>query len=390
MTSTELTPTMPTRRLLSGLHVPDFGDDTAPLDVTHLHDEPTPAPKSEPEPTTAQPRPEPPTPSPAPVEVFRPENPTPAPAPVATSTTTPPEKAPTPKPKRTVRAAFVDWLDRRSSTKNPGEDDEITTGAFTAVCVVTLVVAGLAFALSFDMMLTAAKHYGWTGWMAKLFPIIIDVGAIGGTFMGSISANATYRRIGHQVLLVTLAASVLFNLVGHDIRGGSVAGLPEEWAWTGTVAAVLIPMLLAYFVHAFSKALKTYTDQRRAASTDQRRAASDRAKQEQDRKNDAVQNLLVTPTQPKPAPVPAPRTASPAHAAAPKAKPAAKSTSRPKAKSKGKVATKQIAVQLGVERRADTPAALARVLHDSGYAPSPESTIKSWCREIKAQLATTQ
>src|SRR5690606_31537494 len=116
---------------------------------------------------------------------------------------------PPPKPKRTVRAAIVDWLDPRSKQE---EDDEITTGAFTAVCVVTLVVAGLAFALSFDMMLTAAKHYGWTGWMAKLFPIIIDVGAIGGTFMGSISANATYRRIGHQVLIVTLAASVLFNL----------------------------------------------------------------------------------------------------------------------------------------------------------------------------------
>src|SRR5690606_29072590 len=108
---------MPTQRLLSGLYVPEnLGEGTAPIDVVDRPVEP-------------EPKPEPLAPSPAPVEVFRPENPTPSPAPVATSTTSPP-----PKPKRTVRAAIVDWLDPRSKQE---EDDEITTGAFTAVCVVT-------------------------------------------------------------------------------------------------------------------------------------------------------------------------------------------------------------------------------------------------------------
>lgn len=198
---------------------------------------------------------------------------------VAPPVRTPPPAAPPVEPpatpKRTIRDALVDWIDRRSlakqveadrrsRSKKPETDNEITVGAFVTVCFMTLVVAGLAFALSFDMMLAAAERYGWEARMATLFPIIIDVGAIGGTFMGAISGNRTYRSIGHQVLVVTLAASVLFNLVGHDIRGGSVLGLPERWGWTGIVAAILIPLLLAYFVHAFSKALKEFVDQRRA------------------------------------------------------------------------------------------------------------------------------
>src|SRR5690606_14573837 len=93
MTSTKIDTRMPTRRLLSGCHVPaDLGEITAPIDVVD-RPRPEPAPKPEPtrepEPTIEQPRPEPPTPSPAPAEAFRPEKPIPAPAPVATSTTTP-------------------------------------------------------------------------------------------------------------------------------------------------------------------------------------------------------------------------------------------------------------------------------------------------------------
>lgn len=333
---------MPTQRLLSGLYVPEnLGEVTAPIDVVDRPAEP-------------EPKPEPLTPSPAPVEVFRPENPTPAPAPVTTSTTTPPEKKPAPPPAPPTSAKT-----KKASDKGDDKaDDEITTGAFVAVCAVTVAVAGLAFALSFDMMLTAARHYGWGDNLSKLFPIIIDVGAIGGTFMGAISANRVYRQIGHQVLIVTLAASVLFNLVGHDIRGKGVAELPEEWAWTGTGAAVLIPLLLAYFVHAFSKALKTYTDQRRAAA--------EKAKREQHGKNNAEQNLLTTPTQPKPA---APKVTKP-------------TASKPKASSKRKTSKPSVTPEQAKTWSEDNgrpgPTAVIRHFREQGYATPSVATMRRW------------
>lgn len=190
--------------------------------------------------------------------------------------------------------ALADWIElrtQRTRTRRatPAEDSDITVGALIVVSVVTLVVCALAFALSFSMMLAAARLYGWNDNLAKLFPILIDVGAIGGTFMGAISANRTYVHVGRSVLTLTLAASVLFNLVGHDVRGGTLIALPERWKWTGTVAAVFIPIVLAYFVHAFSKALKAYMDQRRAqkaaaeaaATAKARRAEAERAQQRQ-------------------------------------------------------------------------------------------------------------
>lgn len=141
--------------------------------------------------------------------------------------------------------------------------ERISVGAFATIAALTLIVSGLAFALSFDMMLAAAEHFGWSPQLAPLFPLLIDVGAIGGTVMGAISGNRTYRRTGRHVLAITLAASVVFNLAGHSI-GTTLPGLPGEWKWTGTAAAILVPALLALFIHAFSKALRTFADQRRA------------------------------------------------------------------------------------------------------------------------------
>lgn len=261
--------------------------------------------------------------------------------------TPPPSSQP---PKRTIRTAMVDWIDRRSRSgpASSSEDSEITTGAFVAVCLITVVVAVLAFILSFDMMVVAARHYGWDANLARLFPIIIDVGAVGGTFMGAISANHVYRRIGHQVLVVTLAASVLYNLVGHDIKGNDpvLAGLPKEWSWTGTVAAVLIPMLLAYFVHAFSKALKAFTDQRRAKKAAEQEEQDPQAQTMEMRTTEAPQPPLPAlplpvppPAQPTPA-TPAPPTRPAQPAPAPRPTPPAKSTSktgaRPPTKTTGK------------------------------------------------------
>ncbi|HEY3482442.1 MAG TPA: hypothetical protein VGL02_26415, partial [Streptomyces sp.] len=319
-----------TRRLHSGLFVPEAAEDTtAPLDIVDRQPEtPAPAPRL-PQPTP-QPAPEPPA---GPAGVTE--------QPAAPPAADPPQKSgdegkrtrrerrreraddraehdPPRPPKRTLLDALVDWVDARTAARrdhsNERDDADhapITVGAFVAICLMTLAVAVLAFVLSFAMMYAAAKHYGWNEGLAKLFPLIIDVGAIGGTFMGAISEHRVYRSIGHQVLIVTLAASVLFNLVGHDIQGADAMGLPARWAWTGTVAAVMIPLLLAYFVHGFSKALKTFTDQRREARlanerAEQALAEAERKRSERTGRHAVADNTaIVEQKAAPPAPVPA-------------------------------------------------------------------------------------
>ncbi|TDX84962.1 hypothetical protein [Amycolatopsis arida] len=363
------------RRLLAGLYVPDHLDETAlettaPIDVVDQRERVPPQP---PEQTTAT--------SPAP------ELPRPATQPTRERNRGEPENERPRKalPKRTIRDALVDWIDRRSHPKpTPAAangDSEITTGAFGAVCVITIAVAALAFALSFDMMLTAAKHYGWDDNLAKLFPIIIDVGAIGGTFMGAISANRVYRQIGHQVLIVTLAASVLFNLVGHDLKSKDnaegVLALPERWHWTGTVAAVLIPALLAYFVHAFSKALKTFTDQRRSERQAEEREREARAEAERRR---AEQQARARADAERKAREQQPREAT-------KFTTAARPAARTPATRPGETATKSVAIDVGVRREASTPSKLKAALTDAGYAlPKSPTTVENWCRDIRQQL----
>lgn len=298
-----------TRRLNSGLYVPD-DELTAPIDVVDRH----PAPPA--------PRPAAPAP-PRPESGTMPHQPRPAStaadtqpqqgkhratsaAPTQPTTTAVPssvvQPASTPKSEgpsgwQRLGHALADRVElgtarrrveraaEQARTAPSAEVSDITIAALLVVSAVTLAVSGLAFALSFDMMLEAAKTYGWGENLAKLFPILIDTGAIGGTFMGAISANRTYVHVGRSVLGLTLAASVLFNLVGHDVKGHALLGmpLPDQWKWTGTVAAIFIPVILAYFIHAFSKALKAYVDQERerkaaeAARAEQARQARDDA-----------------------------------------------------------------------------------------------------------------
>ncbi|MET9260370.1 DUF2637 domain-containing protein [Amycolatopsis sp. NPDC004079] len=285
-------------------------------------------------------------------------------------------------PQRTVRDAVVGWIDARAAARreSAGErqtanEEPVTGGAFAAICLMTLIVAGLAFALSFDMMYAAASHYGWGARLAALFPLIIDVGAIGGTFMGAISTNRMYRAIGHQVLIVTLAASVLFNLVGHDIRGGPALGLPAEWNWTGTVAAVLIPLLLAYFVHAFSTALKTFADQRR-----EQKLAEQREQQARDVAERAGRHSAAAGTVRE---RPLPQSASPSaptRPAEPKAKPKAAQGKAPATK----VLTAEKAYEESQRRGHPGPTAMRKHLIDDGYDKVPAiSTLRSWINERK-------
>lgn len=363
MISTKIDPTMPTRRLLSGLHVPDFGDDTAPLDVTHLHDDPTPAPKQEQEPSKQEqeparerPRPEPPTPSPEPVdpvEAFRPEKPTPTPAPVSTSTTTSsPARARQPEP-------------QRQPLKPPSAPTFWGSRALEAVYWIAILTGAIGQVIFFGGLF----DLGWPGYAAAAI-----IATTAETIM--ISAGDTALKfftngVPGKRWWIFLAVSIVAALTAAALN------VTHWWGENKSMAVLFGGIaMLGYILHitdGFVRAL-SYREAKAAYEAEVKRREDDAAK-------------AATPA---PAPVPAPRTASPARVAAPKAKSAAKSTSKAKGKGKGKVATKQIAVQLGVERRADTPAALARVLHDSGYAPSPESTIKSWCREIKAQLAATQ
>lgn len=391
-----------TRRLNSGLIVPEAPEETtAPIDIVDRRPEELSAPV---------PRPRPPAPA---ASLPRPASP-----PNEAAVKSAPVRAKDPSRKehkaarraahadaaasrRTVREALVDFLDRRHTARADEFDDEpITVGAFVGVGVLTLVVAALSFALSFDMMYAAAQNYGWGKTLAALFPVIIDVGAIGGTFMGAISANKTYRQIGHQVLVVTLAASVLFNLVGHDIKGTAAAlfgaKLPDDLKWTGVVAAILVPMLLAYFVHAFSKALKTFTDQKRAAKA----AAEAEAAAERQRRAEAAEKARIERQREAAAAEERRRQAELAEqrrieretrqaqrGQLPSA-PAKQLGAAPvvRAKAERRRATVEDAVAIGLDRGVNTPKPLKEALAEAGFVlPSSATTIENWCARIKAK-----
>jgi hypothetical protein len=274
------------------------------------------------------------------------------------------------------------------------ESGDITILALVIVSLVTLAVSGLAFALSFDIMLEAAKKYGWEPGMAKLFPILIDAGAVGGTFMGAISANKTYVHVGRSVLTLTLAASILFNLVGHQIKGSALLGvpLPAEWAWTGTVAAVFIPVVLAYFIHAFSKALKAYVDQVRhkkaiaaaraeADAEAQREAARKaelarieaRVKADAEAKKEA--DRVARANQPAPDPAPAKPTL-----------PTPRGPSRKTGTEEPRKATIDDALRIGLARGINKPSPLKQALTDEGFAlPASPTTVENWCKRLKTE-----
>lgn len=385
-----------TRQLNNGIYVPESaGDTTVPIDIVDRPrgtDPVPPAPRIPPLPqpaTQVQPAPAPPAANgthAARDDPGRTKHDRPNGGKDKNKRASDKPPAPTGPPPRTVRDAVVGWIDARSAARRDAagdrktaNDEPVTVGAFAAICLMTLVVAALAFALSFDMMYAAASHYGWGARLAALFPLIIDVGAIGGTFMGAISTNRMYRAIGHQVLVVTLAASVLFNLVGHDIRGGPALGLPAEWSWTGTVAAVLIPLLLAYFVHAFSTALKTFAEQRRTqklaeqrerqARDDAKRDHAERAGRhaaEDSREHQLPQNA-ATPTRP----------------AEPKTKPKAKAKAVSGDEPDMKVLTPEKAYEESRKRGHPGPTAMRNILIDSYDKVPSISTLRAWINERK-------
>ncbi|KMS92661.1 DUF2637 domain-containing protein [Prauserella rugosa] len=173
-----------------------------------------------------------------------------------------------------VRPAVARWIDARTeakTTKRPKTPkktkptEEITQRQVITVCVMAAAVSLGAFVLSFDMMAIAAEHYGWTGWLAKLFPVVIDAGAVAGVVMAGLTSNPVFRRNGWALGALTLAASLVFNVTGHEITGQTMAGIPESYAWTSTAAALLVPCLLAVFVHSAASALHQWTAQERAA-----------------------------------------------------------------------------------------------------------------------------
>lgn len=278
-----------------------------------------------------------------------------------------------------VRAALADWISARAATlrtrppkarkTRKDEDDEpITTGAFATVMALTVAVAALAFALSFDMMRTAAMRYGWSPEMAALFPVLVDVGTVGGVLMGAISTHRIYRTTGHQLVVATLAASVLFNLVGHDIRGGAAAGLPAHWSWSGTCAAVLVPVLLALFVHAAGRAVRTWTEQRRIAKQNEIDERNRRQRAERERR----QTVSVAPQ-----PAPQPETEKePAPAPKPAAKPRKKSTGKSGRSFDQETARRE----LGDEFDRLGPSEINKRMAARGYDTVNPSTIRRWRR----------
>ncbi|HEY3478881.1 MAG TPA: DUF2637 domain-containing protein, partial [Streptomyces sp.] len=309
-------------------------------------------------------------------------------------TQAPPETPKGPSGWQRAGHAVADWIElrnrrRRAKLAKPAddEDSDITILALVVVSLVTFAVSILAFVLSFSMMLAAARLYGWSEHLAWLFPILIDAGAVGGTFMGAISSNRTYVRVGHSVLTLTLSASVLFNLVGHDVTGHAILNvrLPSQWQWTSPVAAVFIPVVLACFIHSFSKALKAFVDQHRARKAAAAAAAAAQQARIQADRQKAAELERKRQLEAAPAPVPAPAAPKATQATAPPPRPARVAAGR---KAAPNPITKPEAVRIGLEAGVDTPAALRDVLTARGLPlPGSPTTLENWCKAIKEAKA---
>ncbi len=348
MTITEIAPReMPTQRPRPTI--------AAPLDVSHfLRGKPDPVLKPEP---IEQPQPEPPAPSPAPAEASRPEEPTPAPAPVTTSTTTPPPTRPAPQPKPEPQ---------RQPLKPPTAPTFWGSRALEAVYWIAILTGAIGQVIFFGGLF----NMGWPGYVAA--GIIATTAETIMISAGDTALKFFTNGVPGRRWWIFLAVSIVAALTAAALN-------VTHWWGENVSMAVLFGgiAMLGYILHVtdgFVRAI-AYREAKAAYEAEVQRREAEAAK------------AAAATTTPEPAPVPA-KSTSPARPAAPKAKPA-KTATKSKARGKGKVANKELAVKLGVERRADTPAALARVLHDAGYAPASESSVKNWCRAIKAELATT-
>lgn len=331
MTSIEISPKMPTRRLLSGLHIPDFGDDTAPLDVSHLRDDPEPALKQEP--TREQPRREPPAPSSAPVEQSRPTNPAPA---------SPSMPVVQPEPIKPPIKPDAEHF-KMERALNVGYWMSVAVGAIGQV-------------VSFGGMIAPnlSQDLQWTAYLAAaMLAAFAEITMVG---CGTSALKRRYNE-GAWKALATIACCVCLYATALNAI---------HWAPVDPGMAVMFAggSFLGFTAHFIAE---------HTAASDYEKALARYRKATQAQQSDAPTGTV------KPA-AGTPKVPSKPRPSAPKTKTAKSRTN------KSNVATKDVAVQLGVQHRADTPATLARVLHDAGYRPASESSIKNWCREIKAQL----
>lgn len=386
--STELTAAPITRKTLSGLYVPtdiDGGPEvaTAPIDIIDQKPAPdftsAPPPKREASAVAANRKSVTIKPVPSAPRRNQPVEPSPEPA-----------SAPAP-PKSGGWAKLGALLYDRIAS--PKEEEPVTLSAVITVGAFALAAAVCAFLLSFQMILPVVMAAGWTGFVAYLGPVVIDVAAVAAAFMSVLSRHPSFTRTGMLLLVSSTALSIVLNLAGHQVKtdtgGSDPVRVPAGWEWTVNLFSVVVPLLLAWLIHAFGKAITAYMNarsreqaQKAAEEAEAERQAAEQARAEQEAAEadrarvEQANAALATAQQTTPN----------------RAKPQTKSAGTGKGKRKGATkptATKDVALAVGRRDGICTPAPLRDALDKAGYAPASERAVKGWCAELRKELGTS-
>lgn len=114
----------------------------------------------------------------------------------------------------------------------------------TTLYALLTVVAGSAAVLSFAGLTALARLCGF-GSLSPLLPLVIDAGAAAGTVTWLGARHAGVNRLGRNLALVLLAASVAFNAISHALSAYQASA---PW-WLVVVVAAVSPAVLASVVH---------------------------------------------------------------------------------------------------------------------------------------------
>lgn len=162
------------------------------------------------------------------------------------------------------------------TTADPSTTGHTPAWAVVVMGMLLLPLAGLGFALSFQMMLPVMVIAGWSVAIAWGGPVLVDLAAASGALMQMVSRDTTTRRWGTGVLGFSTLLSIAMNLAGHSVkrpRGdlpGQFAGmtLPGGWQWVVMLMSIATPLFIAVLVHAFGHVLMAYLATRPTAVAD--------------------------------------------------------------------------------------------------------------------------
>ncbi|MEE2033374.1 DUF2637 domain-containing protein [Rhodococcus chondri] len=154
------------------------------------------------------------------------------------------------------------------------------TAALTGVAFMTLVLAALAFTLSFDALRQLALEIGVRPHNAWMAPVAIDVAQAAATLgLVALGADQTYKT-GRRFCLGVATATVLLSVAGNGyhayqlaqrnaarVAAGEDLGYIPQPAAIAAGIAMIFPLLWLALLHLFTIMLQAIKDERAHART---------------------------------------------------------------------------------------------------------------------------